>query len=115
VSTKIYSDLTGDGIEDAIIGVPHGNSFLSYYVYTYENDQLVKLFEKEMVYQAQVDLGHGTGSLVESAAIAEEDKPAYCLDNLKVTTYTWNPQEKTFTATGELSDKKRVAPDCYDR
>lgn len=95
----IYTDLTGDGSEEALVLVRIAGSgaYLDYYVYTIKNGKVVNIFQKLEVSHGKVKQGTLPGSFVETAAIYAADDPNCCPSNILITTYAWAASAKVFT------------------
>jgi len=92
VQTVIYSDLNGDGSEDALVMVRDQGSgaYLDYYVYSYASGAPAALFERRGVSHGQVELGKLPQSFVETEAVYLPTDPNCCPSSLKKTTYLWS-------------------------
>lgn len=101
VEEVIYSDLTGDGQEDALVLVrlEGSGAYLDYYVYTLTGGDAVMLFEKTGISRSQVRLGPLPLSFVETTAVYAPGDPNCCPSNLMHTTYQWYEADQAFTVT----------------
>lgn len=101
VEDVIYTDLDGDGYEDALVLVRHEGSggYLDYYVYTYRGESLSLLFEKFEVDHGRVELGSLPRSFIETTAVYAPEDPNCCPSQLKRTTYTWSSSADRFVET----------------
>jgi hypothetical protein len=101
VEDVIYSDLDGDGYDDALVLVrlEGSGAYLDYYVYTYRGESLVLLFDKTEVDHGAVELGSIPRSFVETTAVYAPTDPNCCPSELKYTTYTWSSSADGFVET----------------
>jgi hypothetical protein len=101
VEDVIYDDLDGDGYDDALVLVRHEGSgaYLDYYIYTFQGESLVLLFDKSGVEHGRVELGPIPRSFVETTAIYAPADPNCCPSELQHTTYTWSSSANGFVET----------------
>ncbi len=85
-----YADVTGDGVEDAVIPISSGGEGgnIAVIVYSYQPAGLTELLRVTTQTSLTVGLVDG-GILVTEASYAPGD-PFCCPTDLKTTTYRWN-------------------------
>jgi hypothetical protein len=105
LASVFYSDLTGDGREDALVlQVPQGSGeFLTYYVYTLEGSTPRKIFAPTptAIYKGGVELGAEPGTFVQKSGVSKDGDWNCCPSNFNYKTYKWSQAENIFTVTDE--------------
>lgn len=89
----LYGDLTGDGVEEAVVPMSTGGTqgIVGFVVLTPEGDSARSLLmELPTGARGGLSLQISNGKLVETQAVPAADDPECCPSMLKVTTYAWD-------------------------
>lgn len=83
-----YADLTGDGVEEAVVEVSSGGTagVIGYYVFTPGSGGLIRLLSRR---DAGITVQVVDGRLVESRPVAAAGDPRCCPSQLRRTTFRW--------------------------
>lgn len=103
IEDVMYQDLTGDGVDEAVVTVRYEGSgaYLDYYIYTFQGGDLVNLFADYNISHGYVNFGSLPGSIVVDEPVYGPDDPNCCPSQIKYTTYTWSASARVFVLTTE--------------
>ena len=101
LDSVIYTDLTCDGRDDALVLVrmPGSGAYLTYYIYSDEGSGPTQLFKKADISHGQVQMGSLPCSFEDTEPVYGPGEPECCPSQLKKTTYTWAASAKVFVET----------------
>ena len=105
-SSVIYGDLTGDGVEEAVVPIASGGTLgnIAYVVLTQTDGGVMQLFASTPDPESAggVDVSVENGQLVETRPIYGPTDPNCCPSQLRTTIYAWDgskfAQQSTNTA-----------------
>jgi hypothetical protein len=103
IEDVMYQDLTGDGVDEAVVTVRYEGSgaYLDYYIFTYDGGDLVNLFADYDISHGYVNFGSLPGSIVVDEPVYGPADPNCCPSQIKYTTYTWSASARVFVLTTE--------------
>ena len=92
-SSVIYADLTGDGIEEAVVPIASGGTMgdIAYVVLTPDGSGVKALpMEKGTTSSGGVAVSVDAGKLIDTRPVYGPNDPNCCPSQLKKTTYAWD-------------------------
>jgi hypothetical protein len=108
----VYGDVTGDGINEAVVAIPSGGTAgnLGVLIYGLVNKKVTLLDEIQ---------GYKIGGLIENHRLVTqvpfylENEPNCCPSQFDVTTYDWDGENFVATTTKRLSYLELYEPEGY--